>query len=299
MIHSKAFGSGIVVVLNEDTRITSAIEYNLSTSNPALESYIYTFTNTDDLIAFSKNRTDISLCILSDKSGQTPGLATFENIRKISQPASYDARLVLTYINTPILEIYRNYRKTPLLLDYISVSDLTTTSEQTQKTLKDLVDNYNQSIETDLVPEELGLFLFDSTSNYTLKFNLAYERVAILLTSQLNLSAIEIMLVKWIPYISNQTKSAPKSKIIQFLEKTKKENPEVYSKIINISEKIKDIASIDIANLNSHFVDLKQSLRPSSPAIHRLIVRNSEKIALILTSANSPQTNIDYLKGAA
>ena len=67
MLHSNAWKQGVILVLNEETKVTSDIEERLGASDPSLEANIFTFNDLNAVTDFSKNRKDITLCIFPDR----------------------------------------------------------------------------------------------------------------------------------------------------------------------------------------------------------------------------------------
>lgn len=303
MLNSRAWSDGIIIVVNPESGITSQIEEKFSVADPAIESFIFTFTDVSEAVKFSKNRADIKLCILADSFPDVTCAALFDNIKNQCSISSLTPRVLFTYESPPKLDLYRESLKRTEVIDYIPLKDLT--GDNTKAAIKKIFDRFVGSYESQTIPEELGYLIHDIAGLGEETVRLKYERISILIGSQMNLSFDEVILLKWMPYLEKLFSGGNHSvmrhsavgKIYSCYARSLEKSDASANAIFQVFKEIEKLASGRTESASVYLSELRKNIRPSSPAVERILARNSDRIIGVLDSLDSATSS--KIAGAA
>lgn len=303
-IHEKAWSGLNLVVFGKTPLLPMKLEQALAKASPSNEVRIDSFEDYDQAFDFCKAQKNVGFIFMLENSGNAGAAATFKQLASHYETNGWPAFGALLHEGERTFAGYQAAASQPNFLTYQCVSDFLDPS-RCANSVNELWYKFVSAFEASVIPEKLQETLRSLVSSEfgTDDFQFT-ERATTLLVSQLNISWVENVAIRWSPIVELLKKTtpsalAPNEALVQIATLASSKN-----RFSDLGQAIRSegslcarvsaaIHGLNIARKNgtieSELASLATLSRPGAPALLRRIVLVRDRILSIAHNCNTTE----------
>lgn len=207
--HDRAWEGFRIAILGSKPLIPMQLEQAIATALPTMEVQISSFENYDQAYAFCKEQQDVGILFISDDLPGASFQSIFRELSELYKKSGLPAFGVITFEKQPLPFNEKAVAKHQQLLDYISTSSILE-STKTASTIDNIWNQFVERFEKLVLPEALQISFKSSASAHIGSEAVAFlERLTTNIASELNISWLEDIAIKWAPILSTVKNVSP------------------------------------------------------------------------------------------
>jgi hypothetical protein len=208
-IHDRAWEGFRILVLGKTSLLPMQIEQSIASAHPDIEVQLSSFESYDQAFKFCKQEGNVGFFLITEDAADVPFNSAFKELAVHYEKNGFPAFGAILYHGEPNAFSERLVSKTPQLLEYLPTSVLLNPN-QVDMTMRQLWQSYVLSFEQKILPKPL-----QDSLNALAEDRLGVEsfhfisRLTNNLSSELNLSWLENVALKWAYVLEAVEESAP------------------------------------------------------------------------------------------
>jgi len=293
-LHEKAWSGLNVLVFGKTPLLPMKLEQSIAAAAPAIETRIDSFENYDDAFDHCKAAKSVGLIVMTENCGELPIEHVFRQLGTHYEAKGVPCFGTLLYEKEKSFLGYQALQKNDRILSYLPTTALLNPAD-TPSTLMELWSSYSKSFEETLAPNKLKETLISLASTNIGADSIEFmRRTTTLLTSNLNLSWLEIIALKWVHVVdelkANQSQALHPNRGLVELARMAEFDHREGGDLVQIAQKKNSLCSrtaqtihtLNKARLDGTLSNLlawsSTQAKPGSPAIIRQISQNKSNI---------------------
>ena len=292
-LHDKAWAGMNVLVFGKTPLSPMKVEQAIATAAPANEVRVDSFEDYSDALDHCKNKRNAGFIFLLEDVGDLPLNDVFTQLSRPYEAKGWPAFGVLVYERAESIKGLRAMQSNPHLLSYLPLSDILD-RERVSVVLQDLWSKFIAGFESHILPLSLQETLISLAKDRISEESIHFcDRVSQLLSSNLNVSWIDAIALRWGLVINAVKKSAPAAllphtMLVQICDELNSNQTSAVLETIVTSKLplasrvyqtslLLDQARID-GNLTEQLTRISTMNKPGAPTLVRHIASNRDRI---------------------
>jgi hypothetical protein len=306
--HDRAWEGFKIVVLAQEPLQAMRLEQSIAAASPGAEVQLSSFETYDEAYQFCKEQKNVGFFFLHEKCGE----ASFNNVFRelAAQYSNFDADAygVILHDGDSNSFAERSVGKNPQLLDYLSTTSILDRN-QTFDTIRSVWDRYVEAFEKNVIPKALQNSILSVAEQSMGPSGIHFtSRLLTHLSSDVNISWLESVAIKWSPFLQAVRKDAPavlknQNLLNHFVELCDTAKPgdsnellrflsgdaPLTQKVVSLANHLEDHRKN--GSLENELRLISTSSKPGAPKLIRHIAKNVDRILSFQTDAKNIAVN--------
>lgn len=241
-LHERAWSGLGLLIYGKKPLLPMQLEEAIGAANPNNEIRIDSFEEYDDALDFCKTKQNVGFIFLLENCEKLSAHDVFLQLARTYETKGWPCFGVLIHEGVETLSGLRIMQRCPELIDYIPSADILDTTK-TANTVNNIWNSFIKAFEKNIIPTPLQDTLLSLAKTTATQESLHFmDRVSTLLSTNLNISWIDSIAIRWNPIVSiveNISKAAltPHNTFMQICQ------------LASFDSKLKDISSITASTI--------------------------------------------------
>ena len=295
-LHERAWSGLNILIYGSTPMLPMQIEQSLASVTPNNEVKFDSFEDYSDAFDFSKDK-----ILILENCGKLPVADVFSQLAKPYESKGWPCFGVLIHDGTETFNGLRTVKKDSRFLNYVS-KEVLLDSKSASEFLMNLWNQFSASFEEKIIPQALQETLISLAKEKMTEESIHFlDRVSTLVSSNLNISWIESVALKWAPIVSSVQEKhsnaiSPHMTLQQICGMANFSGPDSILEVIKAKNSLcsrimKVSLLLNEMREKNKLADELQSLgthnKPGAPAILRHVVNARDKILKIAADEQS------------
>jgi hypothetical protein len=207
-MHTKAFGEMSILIYGQDPMVPMKLEQSFAKVRPSDEVNIDSFEDYNQCYDFAKEKKNIGLVFLLENCGDLTLNSVFDQFVR-TQEESLVTFGIIVHNGTETFKGLRALKSHDKFISYYSVEELLDETKA-HYIMQEIWQKYQEEYEKILISAPLAQTYRSMALHFTSPEEIHFkDRVCTMLTSQMNVSWLENMVLKWYPVLSTLEKHEP------------------------------------------------------------------------------------------
>lgn len=201
-IHEKAWAGLNILVYGKTPMLPMQLEQAIASASPENEIRVDSFEEYDTALDFAKDSQSVGFIFILENCSELPVADVFKQLSKPYESKGWPCFGILLYEKTESIKGLRTMQECDNIIGYHSVESILNRAK-TANTLNSIWEKFNASFQEKIIPIPLQQTLLSIAEAQINQVSMHFrDRVTTLLSSNLNISWVETVSMRWNPIIN-------------------------------------------------------------------------------------------------